>query len=108
MTPKVRRILAELREGLEALYGDRLVHLILFGSQARGDAQPGYDSDIDVLVVLRGPVDDFEERERTRKVRAGVSLEHSMVLSCMFVSEDAYRESRYPLMESVHREGVMV
>ena len=32
----------------------RFVRLILFGSRARGDARP--DSDVDVAVVLRGPL----------------------------------------------------
>lgn len=47
---KLRTILAELRRQFEALYGERLAQMKLFGSQARGDAVEG--SDIDVLVVL--------------------------------------------------------
>jgi uncharacterized protein len=47
-------ILAQLRTGLEALYGPRLVHLLLYGSQARREATA--ESDIDVLVVLQGSV----------------------------------------------------
>jgi uncharacterized protein len=58
MSEKLATILAELRRHLEALYGPRLVHLVLYGSQARGDAEPS--SDIDVLVVLQGPVDSGE------------------------------------------------
>ena len=50
MNEKLSEILAELRHYLEAFYSDRLVQIILYGSQARGDAQP--DSDIDVLNVL--------------------------------------------------------
>lgn len=52
---KVRGILTEVKQHFEALYGSRLVQIVLFGSQARGDANPG--SDIDILVVLKGPVD---------------------------------------------------
>jgi predicted nucleotidyltransferase len=37
---------------LEQRFGADLVSVVLFGSQARGDAKPG--SDIDVLVVVRG------------------------------------------------------
>ena len=34
-------ILAHLKQELTDVYGDRLLHLTLFGSQARGDAEPG-------------------------------------------------------------------
>ena len=33
-------------------FGDRLVSIVLFGSRARGQAQP--ESDVDLLVVIRG------------------------------------------------------
>ena len=55
-------ILAQLRAGLEALYGPQLVHLLLYGSQARGEATA--ESDIDVLVVLQGSVDPGAEIAR--------------------------------------------
>jgi hypothetical protein len=45
-------ILAQLRAGLEALYGPRLVPVLLYGSQARGEATA--ESDIDVLHRQRG------------------------------------------------------
>jgi predicted nucleotidyltransferase len=50
-----REILKQARKALEARYGARLKDLVLFGSMARGDATP--DSDIDLLVVLEGPID---------------------------------------------------
>ena len=37
----LRSILAEFRRGLERIYGDRLVRLVLFGSQARGGGDRG-------------------------------------------------------------------
>jgi type I restriction enzyme S subunit len=48
------RLVREFRQGLEAIYGDRLRGVYLYGSYARDDA--GDDSDIDVAVVLEGPV----------------------------------------------------
>jgi uncharacterized protein len=68
-----RAVLGDLKARLSALYGDRLVAVILFGSYARGDADE--DSDIDVLILLRGRIDARAERKRTLPVIAGLSLE---------------------------------
>lgn len=54
MNPKIQQIIQKLKIEFEELYQNRLVTLILFGLQARGDAD--IDSDIDVLVVLKGTV----------------------------------------------------
>jgi uncharacterized protein len=75
MNDKLTTVLAELRRRFEVLYGTRLVQMMLFGSQARGDAVPG--SDIDVLVVLRGEVSPCEEIARTIEDVADVSLHHN-------------------------------
>lgn len=103
---KVQTVLAELRRRLEQLYGDRLVKLVLFGSQARGDAAP--DSDIDVLVVLRGPVEPSREIHRASPVTASVSLDHDVVISCVYVSEERYDADRGPLLLNVRADGVPV
>lgn len=47
---------------------------MLFGSYARGDAEPG--SDIDVLVVLHGDVNPGEEIARTGEMVADISLRY--------------------------------
>ncbi len=106
MTPKVQTILAELKQRLTAIYGERLVRLVLFGSQARGDATP--ESDIDTLVVLRGPVNAGEEIRRTSSCGAALSLKHDVLISCVFVSADSFRQEQSPLLLNVQREGVAV
>ena len=57
--PHVRAALAEAKAHLQALYGDRLDHIVLYGSRARGDARP--ESDVDLLVVLRGAYQAYRE-----------------------------------------------
>ena len=106
ISPDVKQILAELRRGLEAVYGDRLVQLVLYGSRARGDARP--DSDIDVLLVLKGPVESGEEISRCSEFRAALCLEHNVVISLLNISEERFGREQSPLLLNVRREGVAV
>jgi predicted nucleotidyltransferase len=106
MSERLRSLLTGLRSRFEALYGPRLVRLVLFGSQARGDAEPG--SDIDVLVVLEGPVRPGEEIRRSINDVAELSLENNVVFCCVFVSRDRFESELSPLLINVRREGVPV
>ncbi|MHB0979666.1 MAG: nucleotidyltransferase family protein [Thermoleophilia bacterium] len=106
MEAAIRAILSDLEIELRALYGPRLVRLVLFGSQARGDADEG--SDIDVLVVLGGPVDAWEEIERSGRIVSDLSLEHAVVISCVFVAAERYASEESPLLLNVRREGVLI
>ena len=106
MSEQLRSLLKELRSRFETLYGPRLVCLVLFGSHARGDAEPG--SDIDVLVVLDGPVRPGEEIRRSINDVAELSLENNVVFSCVFVSHDRFESELSPLLINVRREGVPI
>jgi len=104
--PKLQTILAELRRRFEALYGQRLAKMILYGSQTRGDARRW--SDIDVLVVLKGPVRPSQEVRRTGGIVSGLSLEFDTDIQCFFMDEEHFRHGEEPLLDDVAREGVEV
>ncbi len=106
MTPKIRTVLAELRARLRELYGERLVKLVLFGSQARGDARP--DSDIDVMVVLKGEVEVETERRRVLPITLELSLENNVVILCSYVSERRFDQEQSRLLHNARTEGVAV
>jgi predicted nucleotidyltransferase len=55
LPPALRLALTEYADRLRPLFGDRLLELRLFGSYARGEAHE--DSDVDVLVLIRGLTD---------------------------------------------------
>ena len=103
---QLTEILKALRVGLFQLLGERLEAVYLYGSQARGDAQP--DSDIDVLVVLRGEFDYFDMIEETGQVSADLSLQNDAVISLTFVSKQDYEHKRTPFLLNVHREGFAI
>jgi len=104
MDDKLRAIMSELRDSLGELYGPRLVKLLLYGSQARGDADPG--SDIDVLVVLDGEVNPGLEIARTEFDVADLSLRHGVAIACVFYSREQFEREQSPLLMNVRREGI--
>ena len=106
MQTRLKTLLGKLRGQLGLLYGDRLLRLVLFGSQARADGDD--ESDVDVLVVLQGDVSACQEIVRTEEIVASLSLEHDTVISCAFVSSDEYETGGSPLMLNVRREGLAV
>jgi uncharacterized protein len=106
MNERLKAILAELQQHLAALYGEWLVDVVLFGSQARGDAT--LDSDIDVMVVLKGEVWPGQEIERSGGIVAKLSLKHDVLLSTIFESEEDFRRSGSPLLINVRRDGISV
>ncbi|MBI2758034.1 MAG: nucleotidyltransferase domain-containing protein [Chloroflexi bacterium] len=102
----IRKLLKELKEGLNRLYGERLKGLYLYGSYARGDYKEG--SDLDVLLVL----DDFErapiELTRTDDLVGDLSLTHEITISLMFMREKDWLTADKPLLRNVRAEGVPV
>ena len=103
MTPLLQPVITELKERLKELYGESLERVVLFGSQARGDAAAG--SDIDVLVVLKGPVSPGKEISRTGEITASLSLLHDVVISCTFVSVDRYETGKKPASFKCSQRG---
>lgn len=100
----IRPLLADLRAALEDLYGDRLVQLVLYGSHARGDTHD--ESDVDVLVVLKGPVQPGREIRRMGALSFEIGLEHEVYLSTFPVSDREYRSKPSSWLQNVRREGV--
>ncbi len=106
MNATIHSILAEYRARLEEIYGPRLERLVLFGSRAREDAE--FDSDIDVLIVLSGPLDDWTETQRTTEATSEISLKYDTVISRVITTPEQFESSGMPFYRNVRREGVLV
>jgi uncharacterized protein len=105
MNEKVSRILSELKNRLQAVYGHRLASIVLFGSQARGEALS--DSDIDILLVFQGAVDRAQEKEKVMELTSELSLENDAVISCLYMPEERFLHEDSPLLRNIRQEGVM-
>jgi predicted nucleotidyltransferase len=102
----LRRIIEEYRSHLVAILGDELDTLVLFGSQARGEAVEG--SDIDVLCVMKNPFHYSELINQTSQPTAQVSLKYDVVISRTFVTSDVYKSKRSPFLMNVHKEQIAI
>lgn len=98
--------LSQLKRQLQQTYQDQLINLILFGSQARGEAEP--DSDIDILVILAGEVNPIAEIKRNNALISNLSLETDQLINCIYLSEQDWHYLKTPLIQNIHKEGIAV
>ena len=86
---RLSSVLVALRRQLKELYGDRLVKVLLCGSRVRGDAVA--ESDVDLPVVLEGPVRPSEQIPRAGAIVSAVCLAFDEVIQCLFMEERRFR-----------------
>jgi Nucleotidyltransferase domain. len=101
---EISRALAELREGLTALYGERLKGIYLSGSYSRGDFTEG--SDVDIAVLLAGEVKVGEEIDRISVLASDISLRYGITLSVLPIPETWWASRTSPWLENLRREGI--
>jgi len=104
LPPDLTEVVAELRKGLERLYGARFRDLLLYGSYARGEQREG--SDVDLLVLVDGPVDTGREILRIEPIAWPLSLDHGVVLSVMPVSYEAYQRGETSFLRIVRKDAL--
>ena len=100
----IQPVLHELKQGLEELYGDRLVKLILFGSHARGEAN--LDSDIDLLAILKSPVYQAQEIYKMSDLRVKIMLEYDELVSIVPIAEEDFQTKDIAYLRNIRREGI--
>ncbi len=101
-----RQVAAAVAADLRRLYGERLVDVVLYGSQARGDAHP--DSDVDLAVILKELSSPWEELRRMDDVLWRHTLESGLTVSATPISQAAWVEPRRPLVRAAKADGIHV
>jgi predicted nucleotidyltransferase len=103
---KIIAITEQLKKEFKSIYKDRLSKLILFGSQARSDAQQ--DSDIDILVVLKDEVNPVKEIMRNSYLISELCLKYDSLINCFYVSELTLNEEKKPLIKNIKKDGILL
>ncbi|NEP62121.1 MAG: nucleotidyltransferase domain-containing protein [Symploca sp. SIO2G7] len=106
MKVPIQTILNQTCQGLKTLYKEQLDQIILFGSQARGDAKT--DSDIDVLIVLKHSFVYSQESDRISHLIANLCLEHNVLISCAFATHDQVQFQNTAFFRNIRQEGVIL
>ena len=101
-----RELLNRIKRLLQPAFGERWAGLILYGSEARGESQP--DSDIDLLVLLRGPFDDDQASWTCIRVLYPLVLELDRPIHAVPVDIQVYEAQEFPLYREARKEGIMV
>jgi predicted nucleotidyltransferase len=102
-----RLVLEELRSRIHQEFPGYSLRMTLFGSRARGEAEP--DSDMDVLIELEVPQISFPEKQRLRRIAGEISLESGIILS-LLVADQQTRQERgdFSIFQNIREEGIPV
>ena len=95
---RLSQTLEKLKEQLFRQYQEQLSSLILFGSQ----------SDIDVLVLLKGEVNPLIEIKKNSIWLADLCLETEALINCIYLSEEQFQIRNDPLFRQIKQEGIIM
>ena len=105
----LRKMLLELEEKLQRVYGNKLKAVILYGSVARGTATE--ESDIDIMVLVDGTAQELRTFEdQLSDVSTDISIKYFRVLSIIDISYQEYMRwvNTSPFYRNVSKEGVIL
>ena len=97
----------ELVRGLLNILADQIVQIVLYGSRARGTAEP--DSDIDIAIFLnRRP--DAQQEDLLSELIVDLNLKYNKVFSVVDIDQETYLKwrSAAPFYQNVDKEGVVL
>jgi predicted nucleotidyltransferase len=98
------KLLKQVKARLQAVYGDRLRGVVLYGSEARGDAES--DSDIDLLVLLEGEVQLGRDARTIIDAVYPLMIKMGRPIHAQPVEVADFEAGQYALYRNARREGV--
>jgi predicted nucleotidyltransferase len=104
MVDSKNHIRKQIKNAIEAV--DPTAEVILYGSQARGDAHE--DSDWDILVLADKPIECLRDQEPYRNAIFSVMLENDELISTIIRNKTTWKEKHFkaPLFHEISKEGI--
>jgi len=99
-------LLQDMKARLQTAFGERFRGLVLYGSEARGEATQ--ESDIDLLVLLEGPVFLWDDLTTIINALYPLQLEVLRPIEAIPVDIGEYEAGDYSLYRSAKEEGIVV
>jgi len=97
-------LLRAIRDALSVAHGERFRGVVLYGSEARGEASE--DSDVDILVLLDGPVSLGRDLRTSIDAVYPLVLETGRPIHTRPVDVEVYEAGEFPLFRIAKREGI--
>ncbi|MCD4733283.1 nucleotidyltransferase domain-containing protein [bacterium] len=106
MLPDRDRFLRRVKARLAKVYGERLAGIVLYGSEARGDAEE--DSDIDIFVLLNREIELSEDLWTIITSLYDLQLEVFRPIHAMPVNSADFNEGGFAVFRNAQEEGVFL
>lgn len=94
-----------VRERMQVVFNDRLRGVVLYGSEARGTAAA--ESDIDVLVLLDGPIDYGSDLCACIDAVYPLALDWERPINLEPADIRDFEAAEWPLYEKAKAEGIL-
>ena len=100
------QLLDGVKVALQKAFRNRLRGVVLYGSEARHQATP--DSDLDLLVLLDGPINEPSDSWTCIDTLYPLVLESGRPIHAVPIDAEEYSKAEFPLFKHAAREGVLL
>ena len=106
MKAELKKLCQKIKDYAKQVYQDKIIQVILYGSQAKGTATN--ESDVDLLIVVDGSLDPFNVRDELSDLLWDILMEEGELISVVVLPEEFYKNYRSAFILNVKKEGILI